>query len=57
MHGRPVKFRGPPGDVAVIDYLDLASLRMMRPHERTTFTGLTPSTELGGVVRDRRPEI
>ena len=63
MRGRRVKrgiavvFRGPSGDVAVIDYLDLAGLRMTRPHERTAFAGLAPAAELGGVVRDRRPEI
>ena len=50
-------FRSPSGDVAVIDYLDLAGLRMTRPHEWTTFDGLAPATEFGGVVCDRRPEI
>jgi hypothetical protein len=48
---------GPPGDVAVIDNLDLAGLRMTCPHEGTALARLAPAVELGGVVRDRRPEI
>src|SRR5262249_58216853 len=43
--------------VAIIYYLDLAGSRMTRPHERTTVAGLVPAAELGGVVRDCRPEI
>ena len=55
--GIPVVLSRPSGNVAVIEHLDLASMRMTHPHEGTTFTGLAPATEFGGVVRDRRPEI
>ena len=53
----PVVLSRPSGDVAVIEYLDLAIMRMAHPHEGTAFTGLAPATEFGGVVRYRRPEI
>ena len=55
--GVAVVFRGPPGDVAVIDHLDLTGVRMTHPHERAALAGLAPAAEFGGVVRDRRPEI
>src|SRR5690348_7286389 len=53
----PVVFCRPSGDIAVIEYLDIAGLHMTRPRERTAFAGLAPATEFGGVMRDRRPEI
>ena len=55
--GVTVVLSGPPGDVAVVDYLDLAGMCMAHPHEGTAFAGLAPAAELDGVVRDRRPEI
>ena len=53
--GVPVVLSRPSGDVAVIEYLDLASTRMTHPHEGTAFAGLAPATEFGDVVRDSRP--
>jgi hypothetical protein len=52
--GAPVALSRPSGDVAIIEYLDLASTRVTHPHEKTAFVGLAPATEFGGVVRDRR---
>src|SRR2546423_5603683 len=55
--GVAVVLRGPSGDVAVIDDLDLTTMRMTCPHEGTALAGLAPAVEFGSVVRDRRPEV
>src|SRR5580658_3724860 len=55
--GVPVVLSGPSGDVAVVEHLDLASRRMTLSHEQAGSGELTPATEFGRVVRDRRPEI
>src|SRR5271165_678664 len=55
--GVPVVLSGPSGDVAVVEYLDLASKRMTFPREQAGCGGLAPAAEFGRVVRDRRPEI
>ena len=55
--GVTVVLGGPPDKVAVVDDLDLARPRMPHPHERAALTRLVLPAELGGVVRDRRPEV
>jgi hypothetical protein len=55
--GVPVALSRPSGDVAIIEYLDLASMRVTHPHEGTTFANPAPAAALGGVARNRRPGI
>jgi hypothetical protein len=55
--GVPVALSRPSGDVAIIEYLDLASMRVTRPHEGITFAKPAPAAAFGGVACDRRPGI
>ena len=63
MQGRRVKrgvatvLGGPPGDVAVVDDLDLPGIRVPRPEERAALGGGVLATELHSVVRECGPEV